>query len=270
MKVDETVIRHLSYLCRTYDGTAKLLTSTKNRLHAMSPDAEAKHQDEVQFLDSFKNKLSRKIEKELAFWPVWTEWMEGIPGVGPFIAGNLILLYYYRFTPICPKCESVIEKKDKTFWCPGCEKSMRGDGLTTHRIDVKDFADISSWWHYCGRHIVAGKMPKRQKGKTADWSNRGRLITYQFSDQVNRRKPDHPYKAFLLERKKKREKTHPKATKGHRLNMAKNETAKLFLAHFWTVARTLDGLPVTKPYAGTILGHTGIIDPFYFDLDVAA
>lgn len=27
----------------------------------------------------------------------------------------------------------------------------------------------------------------------------------------------------------------------------------------------MDDKPVTEPYAGTILGHTGMIDPYYYD-----
>ncbi len=44
-----------------------------------------------------------------------------------------------------------------------------------------------------------------------------------------------------------------------------NNAVKLFLAHFWTVARTLDSKEVTAPYAMTIMGHTGYIKPFYFE-----
>jgi len=267
--MNETVVRNLNYLCKTYDGLNKLIVSTKNRLAALNPDSEAKHQEEVIAFESIKGKITRKIEKELSFWPVWTEWMKHIPGVGPFIGGNLILLYYYKFMPMC-QCGTILEKKDGTFWCSSCKKSVKGDGVTQHKILERDFENISSWWHFLGRHVVDGRMPKRKKGEVVDWSNRGRMITFQFADQMNRQAPGHPYKSFLLDRKVKRERTHPEASKGHRLNMAKNETAKLFLAHFWTIARTLDGKPITQPYAGTILGHTGIIDPFFWKVEEAA
>lgn len=277
MNVDETVVRNLNYLCKTYDGATKLIVSTKNRIAALNPDAIADHQEEVKALESFKGKLTRKIEKELEFWPVWTEWLKDLPGVGPFIGGNLVLLYYYRFTPVCP-CGTALVKKQvekdgkefNTFWCESCKKSMKGDGVTQHKVEEKDFPNISGWWHYCGRHVIEGKMPKRKKGEVVDWSSRGRMIGYQFADQINRQAETHLYKRFMLERKAKREKTHPEASKGHRHNMAKHETVKLFLAHFWTVARTLDGKTVSAPYAETILGHTGIIEPYYFDRQALA
>jgi len=276
--MNEDVIRDLNYLCKTYDGMNKLLVSTQNRIKALNPEANAKHQDEVKALDSIKGKVSRRIEKILEYYPVWTEWMEKVPGVGPYIGGNLVLLYYYRFVPVCD-CGSPVEKKEvqkedgekfNTFWCPVCEKSIKGDGVLKHQIQEKDFETISAWWAYCGRYPVEGKLPKRKKGVVSNWSSLGRKLGYDFSESVNKQKPEHLYKAFFLNAKKKRERTHPgDKQKGHRHNMAKNEVYKLFLAHFWTVARTLDGKKVTPPYAETILGHTGILEPFYFEKEVS-
>ena len=34
---------------------------------------------------------------------------------------------------------------------------------------------------------------------------------------------------------------------------------------FWVVARTIDEKPITEPYAGTVLGHTNIVQPFYWN-----
>jgi hypothetical protein len=91
------------------------------------------------------------------------------------------------------------------------------------------------------------------------------MIGYQIADQFNRQVDRTEYGKYLLGRKAKREKTHPKASKGHRLNMAKNETVKLFLAHFWHVARELEGLSTEGPYIQAVGGHTGIIAPYYFE-----
>ena len=116
-----------------------------------------------------------------------------------------------------------------------------------------------------GRNIIDGAMPKRKKGVQVNWSTPGRTIGFHIGDQFNRQKEDHPYKAFLIGRKKKHEKNHPDWSKGHIHNAAKNETVKLFLAHFWHVARTIEGLSVSEPYSGAIMGHTNIIKPFYWE-----
>lgn len=266
----ELAVRNLNHLLRTYDGLNKLITATKNRLQALNPEASAKQdwilngEGKSQGLEQIKDKLSRKIEKELHAWPLYTEWLQRVPGIGPAIAGRLIILYYYKFTPVC-SCGTVLEKKDGTCWCPKCEKSVKGDGVTKHKIELRDFPDISKWWAFMGMHVVDGKKPKRQAGQQSNWSSVGRATCFLVGDQFNRQTDKTPYGQFLLERKARCERQHPEIKPGHRLNRARHETAKLFISHMWTVARTLDGLPVTEPYAMTLMGHTGTVKPFYFE-----
>lgn len=273
--MEEIIIRKLSFLCRTYDGISKLLTQTKQRLGAMVPEAVESQQANIKLLESVKGKITRQIEKELEFYPLWTQWAKHIPGVGPFIAGNLILSYYHKFVPICAECGGDLGREGAgegddcddggKFVCRKCGKAAAGGGVLTTRIEDRDFPNISKWWKFCGRHVVDGRMPKRVKGKRVDWSTRLRTVTYHLGEAFNKQGADHPYKAFLLERKKRRETTHPDVKPFRRQDMAKNEAVKLFLAHFWQVARTLEGKTVTEPYAGTIMGHTGILQPFYWD-----
>lgn len=302
----EDAIRWLNYLVSSYDGMNRMLTQLKNRIQSLHLERDPKNDETIQGLEKIKGQLSRKINKELGYWPIWDQWMHAIPGIGPFIGGKLILLYYYRNVAICPTCGADVEKKagdddeGGTFWCPGCQKSIKGQGNLVHRIEEKDFPTISGWWHYMGMHTaphcrkhnrrlskdngeprycdkcdrylpdeeIVNRKPKRQKGMVSDWSNDGRMIASQFiADGFMRQKADsgHRYRAFYDAQKEKRRRTHPNASDGHRNNMARHEVAKLFLAHFWKVARTLDGKPVTEPYAGSVMGHTNIIEPFYWE-----
>jgi hypothetical protein len=148
-----------------------------------------------------------------------------------------------------------------------CESSVKGDGNLDYLLEEKDFPNISKWWAYMGRKIVDGNMTKRQKGVLSNWSAAGKKLGFTIGDSFNKQKPDHKYKAVLLSEKAKYEKVpeDKRKTKGHRHAAARNNTVKLFLAHFWTVARTLDGKEVTAPYAMTIMKHTGYIKPFYFE-----
>jgi len=276
MKPDMDTIKYLNYLCKSYDMLVKSMTATSNRIASLNSDAPLKYQDEYKAMEGIKGSFSRKITKYLKYWPIWTEWLEKVPGIGPFVAGNLILLYYYRFVAICPECGVKLEKKEialseenpqkktNTLYCKKCNKSVKGDGVLIHDVEIKDFPMVSSWWHYMGRHTVDGIMPKRKKGTLNTWSTRGRVIGYHIREQFNRQGADHLYKNFMLKRKKKREQTHPDATKGHRHNMAMNETIKLFLSHFWHIARTIEGKSTEGPYAQTILKHTNIIPPYYW------
>ena len=301
---DEQAIKNLNFLCKTYDGMNRLLVSTKNRLQAINPEqfkvsTETKGirpkkslepeqnaervlaMDELQMMTWTKDRITSRIKKELKLWDIWTHWLQDVPGIGPFIAGNLILFYYYKFTPVCQECGAELEKHEKVdpasdkkinvFKCSVCKKKAKGDGVLQHRIDFKDFARVSSWWHYMGMHVVNGVKPKRAKGVVCDWTTKGRTLCYQVGDQFNRQSEDHPYKAFLLKMKKKHERKNADRdkewSKGHIHNAAKNEAAKLFLSHFWHVARTLEGKDTEAgPYIKQIPGHT-IIPPYYWDVE---
>ncbi len=50
-------------------------------------------------------------------------------------------------------------------------------------------------------------------------------------------------------------------TRAHVHARAKRKTVKLFIAHLWIKWRQLEGLPITKPYANVILGHSEFIEP---------
>lgn len=255
----------LSYLTKTYDSITESIAKSRQRLCALGADRDAKYDLPIQEMESTKGKITRLMEKELALFPVWSQWLEKVPGIGPFIGAKLIMLYNYRHIPICQDCGGDLEKVDKGFICKDCAKSARGEGVLKHRTERRDFPNISKWWAFMGRHTVEGIMPKRKAGMVSNWSSEGRVITFLAGESFNKQGEDHHYKAFLLKRKAKQAAAHPEWTKGHIHNAAKNETVKLLLAHFWQVSRTLEGLPTTAPYAGTILGHTGIIEPFYWE-----
>lgn len=274
MQKKENEVGYFNYLINTYGGITQLIASTKQRLLSLPgehPEAEfdsmLKGERNAEGLETVKGRLTRAIEHELKQWDVWELWLKKIPGIGPAIGGQLIMLYYYRHLPICKKCKGDLKKEDGVLICTKCQ-TVAKEGLLSYRLDYKNFTTISKWWAYMGRHTVDGTMPKRKKGTQINWSTIGRTLGFHIGDQFNRQADDHPYKAFFLERKKRHQKKHPEWTKGHVHNAARNETVKLFLAHFWTVARTLEGLSVSEPYAGAIMGHTNIIDPFYYEMPV--
>jgi uncharacterized protein (DUF983 family) len=273
---DEKAVAYLNYLYRQYDGITRLISQAKQRICAMPGMSEDDYdtclngEKNAEGMLTVKGRLSRSIEKELSMWPVWEAWLKYVPGIGPTLGAGLILTYYYKHIPICKECGGNLEKQENgdngnVFVCVDCGKASKGDGVLKHRLDFRDFATISKWWAFMGRHTVDGVMPKRKKGVVANWSTPGRTLGYHIGDQFNRQQADNPYKAFLLERKEKHARNHPDWTKGHIHNAAKNETTKLFLSHFWVVTRMLEGKDISEPYAGTIMGHTNIIKPFYWE-----
>ena len=260
----------LNYLVKTYEGINKLIVSTKNRLAHLNPDALAKDdptlggEDGNKGLESVKGTCSRNIARLLKQFPIWTEWAQHVPGCGPAIAGTFLCLWSWRSIPICEECGGVLIKNGG-MTCGDCGKEAKGEGVLKYRIENRDYPNISKWWAYLGLHTVDGHKPKRKKGELANWNTRGRTMAHLLGQCfVKTSAEKNPYRAYYDERKAYRERTHPEASKGHRHNMAMNETTKLFLAHWWKVARTLEGKPLTDPYPIQIMGHTGIIEPYFW------
>ncbi len=261
--IDESTIRYLNYLVKSYEGLTKLLAATRQRVRHINPEMTPENDDLVQRLEKLKGRLGRQIGKQLVYWPLWSEWLEKVPGIGPGYAGRLIFFHYYRMEPVCQKCGGDLRKAEGGMHCAACGQTAAGDGILSYRIGRRHFPKVSSWWHFMGMHVVDGKKPKRAKGQLADWSTPGRTLCHLIGQQFVKT-PGH-YRDFYDLRRARREKTHPDASKGHRHNMAAHETAKLFLAHLWHVARVLDGKEPTRPYAHTVMGHTQFIAPFYFE-----
>ena len=262
--------KELNFLVKTYEGINKLVVATKLRLGHLNPEAEAKHDTVLagedggaKGLESVKGTCSRRIANCLKNYPIWTEWAVNVPGCGPAIAGTLVCEWTYKMLPICADCSGLLTR-DNGLHCELCGKEAKGDGVLKYRIETRDYPNISKWWAKLGRHVVDGKMPKRAKGEVANWSTRGRTITKMLGECFVKSPATNPYRAYYDERKAYRVKTHPESSKGHRHNMAMNETVKLFLSHWWQVARTLEGKPLTDPYPIQIMGHTGIIPPYYW------
>lgn len=283
---NKQTIHYLNFLIKEYEGVTKLKAQTLQRLQSLPGeerdpefDTLLKGQDKMEGLDTLKGRIARNIEKELKNWDIWEAWAKKIPGIGPAIAGHLIILFYYRFVAVCKDCGGdLLKSKPKnnggdeeenkakgTLICKDCGKKASKEGLLKYRVEEKDFPTISKWWAYMGRHTVDGKMPKRKAGVQSNWSTVGRTLGFHVGNQFNRQKGTHPYRALLDQRKEKRAKNCSDWKKGHIHNASKNEVVKIFLAHWWTVARTLQGKVVSEPYAGALMGHTNIIKPFYWD-----
>ncbi len=272
----------LNYYVKTYTAVTKLITSTKQRLKNLDQGIDPKHDPVIGGLDmktqsedqgvysyvglkSVRGVCERLIKNNLKYYPLWNEWLVNVDGAGARVAGTLINIYYYKRIPVCP-CGGFLQKEDSTMICTACGKSAKGDGILKYNIYRRDFPNVSSWWRYLGMHTEDGRKPKRKKGQVAPWSTVGRTAAYYFGQSVQYQSPGtgHFYRDFYDQRKIYRRKTHPDASDGHINNMALNETAKLFLSHFWHVARELEGLSTDGPYVQVHMGHTGIIAPYYW------
>ena len=208
-EVREDQINGLNYLVKNYEGIVNRSVAAQNRLHSINPGCPIEHDPVISGLKNLIANVNKALLKAVREWDIWNLWLDKVPGIGPWLAGELILLFYYRFSPICPKCSMDIVKDEekKTYWCPKCEKSVKGEGNLTFRIDHKRFENISSWWHYVGRHIVDGEMPKRKKGTVSDWSTKGRTVVFHIGEQFIKQGDGHLYRRIYDEQKAKYERT---------------------------------------------------------------
>ena len=290
---NEQTIQYLNFLVKQYQGVTKLTTATKQRLQSLPGEDRQEDFDTLlkgrkmetkteEGLETVKGRITRDIEKELKAWDIWDLWLKKIPGIGPWLAAELIILFYYKFSPICKDCGGSLEKEKvttedgkeiNTLVCTECGKPSNREGLLEHKVIFRDYPTISKWWAFLGRHTVDGVMPKRKAGEQSNWSTHGRTVTFHIGEQWNRQKESHLYKALLLDRKKKHQRKNDSRDKawtlGHIHSAACSETTKIFLSHFWTVARVLDNKVISGPYSEVILGHTNIYPPFYMEGELA-
>jgi hypothetical protein len=108
------------------------------------------------------------------------------------------------------------------------------------------FETVSKMWKYCGLHVENGRAPRRVAGQQASWNPVARTMMWKLGETF--RKVGGFYKMMYQRFFEESLKKHPDWTKAHHLAHARRVTVKLFLAHWHTVGRALQGLPVRKPY----------------------
>jgi len=138
---------------------------------------------------------------------------------------------------------------------------------------------ISSLWKYAGLAPVNGKAEKRTKNHKLSYNLKIKTgILGVVADSLMKQSPSYKqiydeYKARIMERgccealyqgKDAKKKGKPcKNFPGHAHRMALRKMAKLFLAHYWVVCRTLKEQPVSTPYSIGMLKHEHHLQPLF-------
>lgn len=197
-------------------------------------------------LKQLENQIKDYIAAEVKDIPIVKVFLKPIKGIGPILSGGLLA------------------------W-----------------LDPHKAPHASSFWRYCGLHVTNGHAIKREKGKKLDFPLRLRTLTWKVAKSfVRARTPfyrdiydeakvigneklrnpiQNPencplYKDCVakLRGKAKRIGTNSKKPpcKLHIDSRAMRKMVKRFLADFWAAWRSLEGLPVSQPYAVAVLHHT--------------
>jgi len=124
-----------------------------------------------------------------------------------------------------------------------------GAAMSAYLITVLNparFDTVSKLWKYSGLHVENGKAPRRVSGQATNWNPVARTMMWRLGESFRMRGGF--YKMMYHKLFEESTKKHADWTKAHHLAHARRVTVKLFLAHWHTVGRALQGLPVRKPY----------------------
>lgn len=214
----------LLVLGRTYADIVKIHVGVQNRLWALGDDSPLSGLDAL--FERLKGHVVRAMEKELARYPVWTEWLAHVRGVGAATGGRIL---------------GILARKG-----------------------IAAFTTPAKLWAYAGLHVVDGRAPRRVCGEVAPWNAELKSLVVQILlDSFIRCRT--PVYRDLYDAEKERQKARVYAPGelarlgygysegdtrlrgGHAERRARRKVAKIFLLHLWLVWRALEGLPLQKP-----------------------
>jgi hypothetical protein len=158
---------------------------------------------------------------------------------------------------------------------------IRGIGPVLSAKLIKNFgncsqyATVSKLWAHCGYHVVNGKAPTLEKGKKINFSPKLRTFVWKISDSLMKLNKGVYRDIYLKEKQKQLNKEYDEGylaekyneyeeedihiTRGHAHNRALRKMVKIFLDHYWHVARISADLEAEKNYVEGVLNHNHII-----------
>ena len=208
----------------------------------------------VEWLD-FWLKIGEKVmHSKLAKWvesddsPPEAKWSYAQVGIGPVIAAGL--------------CAHIDVSKADTvsaLWkfagqAPGFDRKTKGQKLCYNaRLKTLCWKLGESFVKVSGKNdAVYGKLYSKFKEEEVRKNEAG-----WYKDAADKELATKKFKAEDSVTKKRL--LASKLSDAHLHARAKRRVVKIFLSHFWGIARSGKGLPVTPPYVEQILGHDGII-----------
>jgi hypothetical protein len=226
-------------------GRAKVKSFTGTEL--ISTAAEAALCEMYFGLEAEERRQFAKLEALLEPFAIYRDWLKDVTGVGPAMAG--VLLAY--FDPAKARHVSSFWKYAGLDTGPdGAGRSRRAEHLVERTYTAKDgtektrmsvtyepFLKTKLTGVLAGCFMRAGAQPWRSI----------------YDDYKHRLETDPAREKVTIAEWKKRHKAGEDVSKlwppGRLNNAAKRYMVKMFLVELWTRWRTLEGLPVTEPYA---------------------
>ena len=175
----------------------------------------------------------KRIQEELENFPIWTQYLKHIRGVGPAMAGIIISEFNIE-----------IAKHISSFWkFAGLDVAEDGKGRSRkeEHLVQKEYIDktgeTKTRLSITFNPLVKTKLTGVLAGVLIRLGNEKYVKVY------------HDYKHRL-----ENHAVYKDTTKLHRHRMAVRYMMKIFLSDLWLAWRELEGLPITEPYAVAKLG----------------
>lgn len=256
-----TDILTVRMLVRTREDFQSMRKKMDNRI-GRTADGEQQNVEQRTFrledLEMFKKIADDAKEKEveceknlkrvLKRFPVWTEYLEGIKGVGTIAAGWIIGEFDIE------KATTVSKMWQFAGLNPGL---VKGKKRVDHEDGKVEFVETGEMIR--GDKLTPGHVsPFNQNLRTALVG----VLADGFIKQQNYYCMEfyYPYKARLEQEENTvthigKEKQWKEVSKGHRDRAAKRYMIKMFLKDLYVAWRTIEGLPVRPSYQEEYLGH---------------
>ena len=199
----------------------------------ISTPVEAMLVEEYIAFEALESMQFKHMEKALESHRIWTEWMHGVRGVGPAMAGVIISeidIYKARYV--------------SSLWAyAGFDVASDGQG----RSRKKEHLVEREYTNREGKQDTRNSITFNPFLKTKLY-----VLATSFVKAGNS-----PYRKAYDDYKHRLESdpNHAEKTKGHRHNMAMRYCIKRFLADLYVQWRTLEGLPVAPDYHEAKMGH---------------
>lgn len=256
-----TDILTVRMLVRTREDFQSMRKKMDNRI-GRTADGEQQNVEQRTFrledLEMFKKIADDAKEKEveceknlkrvLKRFPIWTEYLEGVKGVGTIAAGWLIGEFDIE------KATTVSKMWQFAGLNPGL---VKGKKRVDHEDGKVEFVETGEMIR--GDKLTPGHVsPFNQNLRTALVG----VLADGFIKQQNYYCMEfyYPYKARLEQEENTvihvgKEKQWKEVNKGHRDRAAKRYMIKMFLKDLYVAWRTIEGLPVRPSYQEEYLGH---------------
>ncbi len=191
-------------------------------------------------------KLKQWVESDRS--PVEAKWAYNQIGIGPIIAAGLAA----HIDPV--KAESPSAVWRFAGLAPGFDRRTKGEKLPYNsRLKVLCWKLSESFVKVSGKDdAVYGQLYVQFKTDEVSRNENG-LYAKQAAQELALKK--------FKENATKKRLQEGKLSDAHLHARAKRRATKIFLGHYYVVARQARGLPVRGPYVQQILNHDGIIEP---------